>query len=103
MARNFKNNPIKIEEIIILLSPFLVLLIRTILNKIGIKSICIWKLLTGHKCLGCGITQAIIYIFSVEFEKAYKTNHLVYIFLPILLYVWIKYIYMCLIKNNNSV
>ncbi len=76
----------------IAVSPILVIITHKLLELFGVKSICIWYLLSGHKCLGCGITTAIIYLLQGKFHLAYEANHLVFIVFLILLYCWLSYI-----------
>ena len=71
------------------------------LNKFGIGGICPIKLITGHKCLGCGMTQAILYILKGDFIGAMSQNPRVVIVFPLLLYVWLKYLYMNFVKNTK--
>lgn len=53
-------------------------------------SICIYKNLIGHECIGCGITRAIHQAIHFNFKIAYEYNHLIIIVLPLLMYVWVK-------------
>lgn len=92
---NYLSN--KIEKYIVLFSPFIVLLCYKVCSVFHIKTICLWKLLTGHECWGCGITTAIIQVLKGDFNSAMETNWRVVIVLPILLYAWITFI----IKNKE--
>lgn len=74
------------------ISPFIIIIAYKLSHMLGIKTICIWYLLTGHKCLGCGITTAIVYLLQGKYVLAYESNHLVYVIFPILLYCWLHYI-----------
>lgn len=74
---------------LILITPFLIVLLYKIMVCLGSKSVCIWYLLTGHKCLGCGMTTAMVYLLQGKFMLAYKSNHLIIIVAPILLYCWL--------------
>lgn len=44
---------------------------------------CIFKLITGLKCPGCGITHMIISLCRFDFLTAFKSNELLFITLPI--------------------
>lgn len=80
------------NKYLIAATPFLIVIIHNILHSLGIESICIWHLVTGHKCWGCGITTAIVYMLSGKTILAYKTNPFVIIIAPLLLCCWINYI-----------
>lgn len=56
-------------------------------------------MITGHECYGCGITKAITALLQLDFNAALNYNKFVIIVFPILLFVWIKYIYNTL-KNT---
>lgn len=95
MIRIYKNKIKKISlwEIIIIISPFLVLLIYKLSQIIVPDGICIWKLITGHECWGCNITHAIIAVIKLDLYKAIRINPFVIVVFPILLYSWLKYVY----------
>ena len=90
-----------IKKYVVLLSPLTIILIRKGLSGIGVKSICLFKLITGHNCIGCGMTQAFIYILQGKFINAYNQNHLIIIVFPLITYLWLKYIYKNLAKQNS--
>jgi hypothetical protein len=46
--------------------------------------ICLFRLVTGHQCLGCGMTRAIWSILHFRFHEALEYNWKVVIVLPIL-------------------
>ena len=100
MESLFKNKKFSLGEIIIIISPFLILIIRKILLFLGIHNVCLWKILTGHPCIGCGITQAIVFLLKLDFANAYLSNKFVYIVFPLILYIWIKSIYKILTNKE---
>jgi hypothetical protein len=53
-------------------------------------SICLFKNITGHECLGCGMTRAILSAIHFQFMQAVYYNKLFVVVLPILIYVWAK-------------
>lgn len=91
MVNHYKNK-ISFVDIVILISPFLIIIFRKLLLKFGVQEICLWKLLLGHKCLGCGMTTAMLYFMKGDFFSAYQTNHLSILVAPILIYSWVIYI-----------
>ena len=91
---NFENlKNIKIGEWIIIFSPFLVLIFYKICSLLRIETVCLWKLLTGHDCIGCGITHAIVALLKGHFRQAFEYNPFVIVVFPILLFSWLNYIY----------
>ena len=79
------------NKYVILTAPFTIVLIHKLLLHFGVKTICIWHVLTGHKCIGCGITSAMVQLIQGNFKLAYKTNSLIIIVAPILFYCWISF------------
>ena len=65
-----KIKNIKLWDSIVILSPFLILIFYKITMIFHIPSICIWKLLTGHECIGCGIMRAIVCLLKLDFKGA---------------------------------
>jgi hypothetical protein len=61
------------------------------LNWLGKQpTICLYKIITGHNCYGCGMTRAVLSAMHFQFENAYHFNKLVIIVLPLLIYIWAK-------------
>ena len=83
---------------LILLCPVIIVIITVLLDSIGVESICLLKLITGHKCLGCGMTHAFICVLQGKFIEAFQYNFLVIIVFPIVAYCWLKYVYANFIK-----
>jgi hypothetical protein len=53
-------------------------------------SVCLFKLFTGHECIGCGMTRAVLSVIHFRFEDAFHYNKLVTIVFPLLIYIWLK-------------
>jgi len=56
-------------------------------------SVCLFKLITGKECLGCGMTRAVFSALHFQFSGALAYNKLVIIVLPVLVFIWMKGIY----------
>lgn len=80
-------------DYIVIFLPFLFLLLHHLLFAAGIKTICLWLIITGHECPGCGITHAVVSVLKGHFVEAWHYNHGIVIVFPLLLYEWIKYTY----------
>lgn len=88
MDTNLQN---KIESFAIIFAPVIFYFTAGLLNKLNVGSLCIWKFLTGHECIGCGTTRALCAIMHGNFLQAYEYNHLIVITAPLLLFLWLKY------------
>lgn len=92
MASCYKNR-VTLGDMVVILSPIWVILVRKILLCFGVREVCLWKLLTGHECIGCGMMSAMLYLIRGEFGQAYESNPLVVIVAPVLLYCWLSYVF----------
>ena len=64
-------------------------------RKTGYYIPCIFRLVTGYKCPGCGITHLLFYLCNLDFYNAFISNPLVFIYLPfIVIYLfYLDYLY----------
>ena len=94
-----RNSLSQLSSLVIILTPFLLHFIPIEwLNKQ--PTICLFKIIFGFKCYGCGITRAIISGVQLNFQSALEYNEMVVIVLPLLTYIWIKTV-IFLIKNTT--
>lgn len=56
-------------------------------TNIGIP--CIFKLVTGWQCPGCGITHLCVDLLHFRFAQAYQANQFLFVTGPLLLIEWI--------------
>ena len=56
-------------------------------------SICLFKCITGRECYGCGMTRAVLSAMHFRFTDAFNYNKLAIIVLPLLVYIWINYLF----------
>lgn len=81
---NKKN--IKIYTILLL-----VLVIYALEVKfVGFSIPCIFNVLTGYKCPGCGISHLLMALLHLDFGKAFVSNPFIFVTSPILLYFFFK-------------
>lgn len=59
---------------------------------------CPFKEITGFYCPGCGITRMLLSILKLDFYGAFRYNPLLFISIPIGLYIYIDY----LIRKEKS-
>lgn len=89
MGLKLANKKIKLG--ILVAFPFLVYLIPRS-DFFNGHSICLLKNLFGIECWGCGITRAVVSVMYFDFESAWGYNRLVVVVLPLLVYLWVKYV-----------
>jgi hypothetical protein len=68
-------------------------------------TICLYKLVFGSDCYGCGITRAVVSTIQLRFRDAYEFNKMIVIVFPILAIVWWRVIFELpafLIQQNNT-
>lgn len=71
-------------------------------NKTSLALPCLFKLLTGLNCTGCGGQRAFHFLLHGEFLQASRYNILIY-FLPFLLYVAFASIQMYILNSKKYV
>lgn len=47
---------------------------------------CIWKMIFGFHCPGCGLTTAFISLIKLDFTGAYESNWMIFILMPLGVY-----------------
>jgi len=71
----------------------------------GISIPCVFKLITGFKCPGCGITRMFEAMFRLDFKSAFKYNPIIFTTFPLLLgcfaYERIIYIKSGVVKSST--
>lgn len=77
-GNNYK--PIKTAGIVIAAGLCYFVLIKTT----GIYIPCMFRLITGFKCPGCGITTMITALASLDFEAAFNANPFLFVTAPLL-------------------
>lgn len=51
---------------------------------------CLWKTIFGFHCPGCGLTTAFISLMKLDFSKAFESNWIIFILVPLGVYYFIK-------------
>jgi len=72
----------------------LFIVIDLILIHNGFIIPCLFRVCTGYKCPGCGITHMGIHLIQGKFMMAYHDNPLLMIILPVFLIILVRYIYL---------
>lgn len=67
---------------------------------IGFGIPCIFNIITGFKCPGCGITRMCLSLLRLDFKSAFYYNPAILIMLPLFLVILIRAVYVY-IKNGN--
>ena len=63
---------------------------------------CVFKLLTGFKCPGCGITHMLVALFHCDFSAAFYSNEMLFVALPFAAAFYIAD-EICYIKNGKRI
>ncbi|MFV0342207.1 MAG: DUF2752 domain-containing protein [Anaerocolumna sp.] len=63
---------------------------------------CFFRLATGLYCPGCGSTRMSIAIIEGQFLKAFRSNEALFLLLPFLAYILVRYLVMY-IKGSKAV
>ena len=68
----------------------------------GLYIPCMFRLFTGFKCPGCGITHLLLHLIRFNFKKAFFDNPLIFIYLPFIIayYIYENYLYIFNKKDN---
>ena len=66
------------------------------------ESICLIKSIFGIECWGCGITRAFFSVLYFDFAAAWEYNPLIYILLPLLLWLWARELYSTVCKLRQK-
>ena len=92
-----KVSPFKTNAKIILLILFNVVLFSFLfvfpLREVNSFDLCLYKNITGHECWNCGMTHAFLSIIHLRFKDAYNYNHNVIVVFPLILFLYIRYMY----------
>lgn len=51
---------------------------------------CMFHVITGLQCPGCGITHMLIYMAEHDFKSAYESNQMVFVLQPVIYYLVLK-------------
>jgi len=70
-------------------------------NSVWLPSCPIHKI-TGHECLGCGSSRAMISLLSLQIEEAWHFNKLVFIYVPLSAFFLLRDFYKYFINHKYS-
>ena len=63
---------------------------------------CLYTLISGENCMGCGMTRACMRLIHFDFRGAWKFNAMSLIVFPILVFFYGKYFFNTLLKLRND-
>jgi hypothetical protein len=66
----------------------------------GGESLCLSVRLFSVECMGCGLTRGIMHLIHLDFNGAAYYNLLSFVVLPLLVYTWARWVWICLKKYN---
>lgn len=61
-------------------------------QRTGLAIPCLFHLVTGLQCLGCGVTRMCVALLRLDFETAFYSNRALFLLLPVLGTVFLTYI-----------
>lgn len=85
----------------IVLLPFFFVCAVKLLVTYSPHSICVFKLITGKECWGCGMTRAFNELFNFHFQAAYAYNPRIIIVAPLMLFAWMQTVIVT-VKNRKN-
>lgn len=97
-----KNKKQKLIGILIFLVSIL-LIYFYIFNKYGIGIPCVFHMITGYYCPGCGITRAILSLLKFDLYQAIRYNALVTMLLAIAILYLINFIQNYFYNQNKKI
>jgi hypothetical protein len=53
-------------------------------------SFCLYHLITGHRCYGCGLLRGLSAVLHGDWKRVYELNHLNLISIPLLVFVYAR-------------
>lgn len=65
------------------------LLYGIFVSKTGMAIPCVFHLVTGLKCPGCGVTRMCVALMHLDFANAYESNQMIFILSPVLLLIFL--------------
>ena len=96
LNRNFYN------LVFVTLLPIFFYIAVSLLVANNSHPICLFKILTGHDCWGCGMTRAFNSLFELNFQKAFEFNPRIIIVAPLLFWVWLTTLIRAIKEFRNS-
>lgn len=77
----------------VLLIPLILIVYYIIVRIIGFGIPCVFRLITGFKCPGCGVSRMLMALLKLDFQEAFLSNRLVFILLPLILFIIVRAAY----------
>ena len=70
--------------------------------RTGFAIPCVFRLVTGLECPGCGVTHMMINLIKLDFGAAFRSNPAVFSMLPVLIYLFGAGIYRYIRYGRNN-
>lgn len=96
MSKKVLKNRI-IKAILFILLGVLYLLV---VNALGYGIPCLFHLVTGLFCPGCGVTRMLVAMIHLDFKEAFLSNQALFILQPVIYYFVLKQIYFYLTQGK---
>lgn len=69
-------------------------------SRTGIAIPCVFHLVTGLECPGCGVTRMCVALMHLDFKRAYASNQMIFILSPVLLILFLTCVVGYIRKGN---
>ena len=92
-----KNRIIKVTLFILLGVLYLL-----VVNALGYGIPCVFHLVTGLFCPGCGVTRMLVAMIHLDFKEAFWSNQALFVLQPVIYYFVLKQIYFSITQGKAS-
>ena len=88
----------------VLLVPLALAVYYIIVRIIGFGIPCIFRVVTGFKCPGCGVSRMLMALLQLDLKGAFLENRVLFVLLPLLVFIILRaaYLYVTQKKPGNT-
>ena len=78
----------------VLLVPLALVFYYIIVRIIGFGIPCIFRVITGFKCPGCGVSRMLMALLQLDLKGAFLENRVLFVMLPLLVFIIVRAAYL---------
>ena len=90
--KKFHYNFLIVQIVVLIVIPIVLLILPADFFDKG-QTICLSQLLAKTECYACGLTRGIQHLIHLDFENAFAYNMGSFIVLPLIGFLWVKWIW----------